>query len=210
MRQDTLVRSAVALIAALALAACSGQHASPTAPSGPVAEASVPAQGGAASQGPATLASTPAGSAANFEIRFMTGMIDHYQLAVRMAGLGVERAVHPELRSMCETIAMARANSLWQLQIWMEGWHGILYDPTLTPGDLKMRERLASLSGEAFEMALLEWMVRHDRTAVSEGRQCVNRASHVELRDSCAQMVESQSNQIGQMEAWRCQWYGQC
>ena len=46
----------------------------------------------------------PDPAAANYEVRFMTKMIDHHAMAVMMAEMCVERAIHPDLTSMCTGI----------------------------------------------------------------------------------------------------------
>ena len=77
-------------LAVLLLEGCSGQPAQPTAPSGlgTTAAASVAGTSGASAQTERlTVASAPAPSpaTANFEIKFMTDMIDHHYMAVMMA-----------------------------------------------------------------------------------------------------------------------------
>ena len=91
--------------AAAMLAACSGQPESPTAPSALNSAAPALTPGSsttAAHTGSVTIASAPAPSqsVSNFEIKFMTDMIDHHHMAVMMAEMGLAKAIHPELRSL--------------------------------------------------------------------------------------------------------------
>lgn len=199
---------------AVTVAACSGQPDSPTAPSA-LNSAAAPAAGSSATAGHTegvTIASAPAptASAANFEIKFMTDMIDHHQMAIEMAEICLDRAVHDELRTTCQNIIAAQSAEIQQMQSWLQQWYGITYQPTMKPGDQKMLDRLGSLSGAEFEIAFMEMMIKHHEKAIKEARRCLAKAAHPELREMCEDIIATQSAEIAQMEAWLCQWYGEC
>ena len=69
-----------------------------------------------------------------------------------------------------------------------------------------MMERLASLGGAEFEIAFMEMMTKHHEEAIKEGRHCLDRAYHTELRELCENIIRTQSP----MQTWLCQWYGEC
>jgi uncharacterized protein (DUF305 family) len=196
------------------LAACSGQPETPTAPSALNAtRASTPASSTtAAHAGGVTIASAPAPSpsTSNFEIKFMTDMIDHHHMAVMMAEMCIAKAIHPELRSLCENIRTAQMAEIEEMQAWLQDWYGIAYEPVMKPGDEKMMERLASLSGAEFEIAFMEMMIKHHEKAIKEGRHCLDKAYHAELRELCENIITTQSAEIAQMQTWLCQWYDEC
>jgi uncharacterized protein (DUF305 family) len=204
----------VAGLAAM-LAACSGQPESPTAPSAlssaPPASVSASSPMDTASGG-VTIASAPAPSpsTSNFEIKFMTDMIDHHQMAVMMAEMCIAKAIHPELRSLCESIRTAQMAEIEEMQAWLQDWYGITYQPVMKPGDQQMMERLAALSGAEFEIAFMEMMIKHHEKAIKEGQHCLDKAYHAELRELCQNIITTQSAEIALMETWLCQWYGQC
>ncbi|MEZ5292067.1 MAG: DUF305 domain-containing protein [Vicinamibacterales bacterium] len=197
------------------LAACSGQPESPTAPStlSSAPPASVPGSSATgAATGGVTIASAPApdSSASNFEIKFMTNMIDHHQMAVMMAEMCIAKAIHAELRSLCESIRTAQMAEIEEMQAWLQDWYGITYQPVMKPGDQQMMERLAALSGAEFEIAFMEMMIKHHEKAIKEGQHCLDKAYHAELRELCQTIITTQSAEIALMETWLCQWYGQC
>ena len=200
---------------AVMFAACSGQPELPTAPSAlnstPVA--SIPGASTIATHAAGvTVASAPAPSrsASNFEVKFMTDMIDHHHMAVMMADMCIAKAIHPELRSLCENIRTAQMTEIEEMQAWLQDWYGITYEPMMKPGDEKMMERLASLSGAEFEIAFMEMMIKHHEKAIKEGRHCLDKASHAELRNLCENIIRTQSAEIARMQTWLCQWYGEC
>lgn len=73
-----------------------------------------------------------------------------------------------------------------------------------------MMDHLASLSGAAFEIAFMEMMIEHHEKAIKEGRHCLDKAAHGELRRLCEDIIGTQSAEIAQMQTWLCRWYGEC
>ena len=161
---------------------------------------------------PAAAASQPAPdkATAKFEVRFLTGMIDHHAMAIEMAEACLENAEHPELEAMCEQIIAAQSQEIETMQSWLADWYGIAYAPEMKPGEMRMIEKLASLSGADFEISFMEMMIRHHRMAIMEAERCLDRAGHGELRAMCGDIVAAQTAEIEQLQAWLCEWYGRC
>ena len=198
------------------LSACGDR--SPTAPSalnsarsesmataGAIPSTGAPTQSITTQSGPA-----PTQSATNYEIKFMENMIDHHHMAVMMAEMCLAKAVHPELRSLCESIRTSQMAEIEEMQAWLQDWYGVTYEPVMKPGDEQMMDRLASLSGAEFEIAFMEMMIKHHEKAIKEGRHCLDKAYHTELRELCENIIRTQSAEIAQMQTWLCQWYGEC
>jgi uncharacterized protein (DUF305 family) len=152
----------------------------------------------------------PKKAQAKFEIKWMTGMIDHHHMAVMMGELCVDRAVHPELVAMCEEMVSAQMAEIEQMQGWLLDWYGVVYEPQMKPRDERMIARMADMEGEEFEMAFMEMMIRHHSQAIREGRVALRRTYHPELRDLAANIIETQSVEIVIMREWLCDWYGRC
>ena len=152
----------------------------------------------------------PTNAARQFEIDFLQDMIDHHAMAVMMAELCLEKDVRLELAALCEQIRSSQTQQIAQMQAWLQAWYGITYAPEMKPGDMKTMERLASLSGAAFEIEFMEMMIRHHRKAVVEGETCIRRADHEELRSLCETIIEEQSEEIALLQSWLCSWFGRC
>ena len=159
-----------------------------------------------------TIASGPAPTKAQarYEIDFLQNMIDHHMMAVMMAELCVKKAVHRELRSLCQDIIAAQSAEIGQMQGWLQDWYGISYEPRMTRGMQKEIDRLAALSGAEFEIAFMEMMIEHHSKAIREAERCVERAYHPELKQLCEGIIATQSAEIEQMQEWLCEWYGRC
>jgi len=160
----------------------------------------------------AAFAGAPASdkAAARYEVTFLKSMIDHHAMAVEMAELCMTRAIHEELRSMCEQIAAAQTREIQQMQSWLQDWYGITYEPQMTRQEMREMEQLSSLSGADFEVAFMEMMIRHHMGAIREASKCVESAEHEELRTLCENIITTQAAEIEQMRTWLCQWYQQC
>ena len=190
----------IGIIVACGLAACSPDNAL-----SPASDAVL------ARQGP-TVAAAPAPSqrTARYEIDFMQDMIDHHAMAVMMAEMCVDKAVHKELRRLCEDIIAAQTAEIEQMQSWLQQWYGISYAPQMKPADQRMMERLAALSPQEFEIAFMQMMIEHHEKAVREGETCLRRAYHPELIELCENIIEAQTAEIELMQEWLCAWYGIC
>lgn len=147
---------------------------------------------------------------AKFETKFMADMIDHHQMAIMMAEMCVDKAVHEELRSLCEQIIATQSQEQQTMQTWLQEWYGITYSPEMSPGMMKMMERMAAMTPTEFEIHFMKEMIRHHWQAVIEAGQCIRRAYHNELIELCEDIVLAQTAEIQQMQAWLCEWYGIC
>lgn len=159
----------------------------------------------AAADGPA-----PNPGTATYETNFMEGMIDHHVMAVEMSETCVQKAVHEELRALCEQIIAAQNAEIAMMQGWLQEWYGIGHEPQMMHGAMQRMEKVASLDGADYEVAFLESMIRHHRSAIVEGAQCLDRAYHPELQMLCENIIATQSDEIQQMRSWLCEWYGEC
>lgn len=169
---------------------------------------------GAASPGllPPVSAAEPAPkkATAQYEIRFMTGMIEHHMMAVMAAELCETRAVTPELLALCDQIKTTQMAEIETMQGWLQDWYGISYEPEMSPGMTRQMEQLAALSGAAFEIEFMKRMIRHHWGAIIEARQCERRVYHAELRELCRDIAAAQAEEITTMQGWLCSWYGVC
>lgn len=153
-------------------------------------------------------APAPDKATAKFEVRFMTNMIDHHAMAIMMAEMCTEKAIHEDLRTMCEEIIATQSQEMQMMQGWLQDWYGITYEPEMKmTGSMR---KLHELSGAEFEIAFMKMMIKHHRQAIKEGEMCLDKAYHSELKGLCQNIIETQSAEIRQMQTWLCEWYGIC
>ncbi len=152
----------------------------------------------------------PHAGIARYEIRFLQNMIDHHQMAVVTSMLCQERAVHDDLRRLCEGIEATQTAEIEQMQAWLSEWYGIEYEPEMSRRMEREMMMLAELEGEDFEIAFMEMMIEHHAGAITSGERCVMRAYHAELIELCENIVITQQMEIKIMEDWLCDWYDIC
>lgn len=152
-------------------------------------------------------ADAPAASeqAARFEADFLVDMIDHHAMAVMMAEMCIEKAVHPELVATCESIVASQSAQIEQMQGWLEDWYGISHTPEPSMAGM---QRLHRLDGEEFEVAFMREMIRHHWKAIREAERCLDDAEHAELLGLCEEIRSEQLAEIAQMQTWLEEWYG--
>ena len=149
----------------------------------------------------------PDPATSSYEVRFMTTMIDHHMMAVMMGEMCIERAIHPELTTMCQDIVANQTAEIETMQAWLQDWYGISYEPEVNHDSMA---RLMSLSGEEFEITFMRTMIRHHSRAVRAATRCVERAYHPDLISMCTGIVQVQLEEIQTLRTWLCQWYGIC
>ena len=152
-------------------------------------------------------APAPEKSAAKFEIDFMQDMIDHHLMAVMMAEMCREKAVHEELRQLCENILATQSQEMMMMQSWLQDWYGITYEPHMKH---HMMGRMEMMEGAEFEIMFMQMMIKHHRGAIKEGEKCLDHAYHPELLDLCQNIIDTQSQEIQMLQTWLCEWYGIC
>lgn len=145
-----------------------------------------------------------------FEVKFMENMIDHHSMAVVMAMLCEDRAVHPELLALCDQIMATQSAEIAEMQTWLEDWYGIYYEPEMNRKMERQIGSLEELNGGEFEVAFLEMMIEHHSKAIKEGRQCIKKAYHNELIELCEDIIAAQQREIIVMQNWLCEWYERC
>lgn len=149
-------------------------------------------------------------SVARYEVRFLEKMIDHHAMAVMMAQLCEDKAVHNDLKEMCSQMEEDQQAEITLMQSWLSDWYGITYQPAMQHNEMHRHERLAEKSGEEFETTFIAMMIRHHKQAVRMSDRCLDRAEHEPLQDTCQEIKTKQQSEISQMKTWLCQWYDKC
>lgn len=146
--------------------------------------------------------------AAEFEVDFMTDMIDHHAMAVMMAEICTEKAVHEELVATCESIVQTQSQEIAQMQTWLADWYGVSHEPEMTSGQMRSMAHLQRLEGADYEIAFMRSMIRHHWSAIREAEMCLANAEHTELLALCESIEAAQLEEITTMQAWLDEWYG--
>jgi uncharacterized protein (DUF305 family) len=155
-------------------------------------------------------ASEPAPSTAQqrFEVQFMTRMIDHHFMAVRMAQQCVAKARHQRLRDQCAEIARMQSEEIRMMRSWLRRWYHTDHRPHLGPSERAQLRELASVQGARFEIMVMRMFIDHHAIALVRAEDCISQAYHDRLRDTCRMIVETQRAEIARFRSWLRAWYG--
>ncbi|MFD8521849.1 DUF305 domain-containing protein [Streptomyces capillispiralis] len=215
IRNRSIVRRAVAVVAAgtaaLVLAACGGDG------SGAAGHGGHDATGAPSATAPSATASASQGRHNAADVAFAQGMIPHHRQAVEMADLAPDRARSAEVKKLAEDIKKAQAPEIRTLSGWLTSWgeevpaegapdhsaheahgthgtHGM--DGMMTEKEMS---DLGNASGEAFDTAFLEMMIRHHEGAVEMAKAEQADGAHGPAMTMAGRIITSQSAEIEQM-----------
>lgn len=136
-------------------------------------------------------APAPTRAQTQYEIRFMTDMIDHHHMAIMMSQICLTNATHEELEALCAEIIVAQQQEIATMQSWLQDWYGVSHAPEMTQGAMQRMERMAEMYGAEFEIAFMKSMIRHHWKAVVRASGCLDRAYHEQLTEMCADIIEA-------------------
>lgn len=142
------------------------------------------------------------------EIRLLRDLIDGHNLAIQMSQVCVQKAVRPELRSLCEGVISAQTQQIQTMQSWLNNWYGITYQPTSNNFGENVVNQLASLSGSEFEIEFMKSLTSHHWGAIEFGGEIIDRAYHHQFVDLGASVVTEQVNEINQLRTMLREVYG--
>jgi uncharacterized protein (DUF305 family) len=216
---DAVKRLPSLLLAALALAACSGNSSEDAQTAGETAPNIV--QPGAPGEPTRTL--TPEELAkleptvhTDADVEFVRGMIHHHAQALRMTALVPKRSTWADLELLARRMDISQESEIEQMRRWLEERgerapelhrvhghaHGTgqrLMPGMLTEAELKQLERAR---GKSFDRLFLRFMIRHHEGAVQMVNDLYGADGGVEPEvDALARHIDSdQLIEIGRME----------
>lgn len=152
----------------------------------------------------------PQPSVAQLEIKYMEETIDHHLAGIVMATMCVEKAIHEELRQLCQQSIVSQQRQIALYRTWLQEWYGITYEGEIPTNAAQDIRRLSELSGAEFENEFLTEFSKHHLGIIKKSDDVVRRAYHDELRREALMTIVNQSRQVIMMQAWDCEWYGDC
>lgn len=160
------------------------------------------------------------------DVGFAQDMSVHHRQGVLMASIARERSTDPAIRALAFDIETTQLEQVGRMQGWLSLWDAAPL-PTgphmawmsgidshsghdggtpgagvqVMPGMASDEEiaRLRSLSGTEFDVLFLQLMTRHHQGGVPMMRETAERAQLPQVRNLAAQMLVSQSNEVGYM-----------
>ena len=60
---------------------------------------------------------------ANFDLRFINGMIPHHEGAVEMAKAALSKSKRPEIQKLAQAIITSQNTEIQEMQAWKQAWY---------------------------------------------------------------------------------------
>ncbi|RDI95365.1 DUF305 domain-containing protein [Meiothermus sp. QL-1] len=146
-------------------------------------------------------------SGRDFDIAYMSMMIEHHRGAVEMAEAILKLSKEARIRKAAQEIIAVQNKEIAQLTGWLKAWYGVAPSPRylqmMRAGMEPMQRstRQGMQTGRA-ERAFLEGMIPHHEEAVAMSRLCLQKAGRLELKRFCQEVIALQSREVAQFRAW--------
>lgn len=159
---------------------------------------------------------------AEFDLRFIDGMILHHQGAIVMAESALAASDRPEIQQLAQDIIAAQTDEIAQLEAWRQAWYPdagdelVMYHAdmghtmTMTPemqAAMTMAMDLGPADGD-YDRRFINAMIPHHEGALVMAEQVLAHSDRPELKALATQILTSQQTEIDQMQQWRQDWYG--
>ncbi len=160
---------------------------------------------------------------ADYDLRFIDGMILHHQGAVVMAEEALEKSTRPELKQLSTEIIAAQKQEIAQMQGWRTSWYAnapstpMGYSSSMghmmAMGQAQMNSMMMSgdlgAADAQFDLRFINAMIPHHEGALVMAKDALEKSSRPEIKQLAQAILDSQAGEISQMQQWRKDWYNQ-
>jgi uncharacterized protein (DUF305 family) len=160
---------------------------------------------------------------ADYDLRFIDGMLMHHQGAVNMAEEALNKSKRPEIKTLAQDIIAAQNREISQMKEWRTAWYSKA-DSTPMAYHSQMGHMMAMTdeqkqgmmmsmdlgAGDAeFDLRFINAMVPHHEGALVMAKDALNKSQRPEVKKLAQDILTSQQGEIEQMNQWRKDWYNQ-
>ena len=158
---------------------------------------------------------------AEFDLRFIDGMILHHQGAIAMSQEALKNSQRPEILQLAQDIIAAQEKEIAQLQAWRSAWYpdapaeffgwnsSMNHTMAMSPEEMSMMRMDGDLgpADAEFDLRFLDMMIPHHEGAVVMAEDALANSSHPEIKTLSESIISSQQAEIDEMKQWREDWY---
>jgi uncharacterized protein (DUF305 family) len=159
---------------------------------------------------------------ANYDLRFIDGMMPHHQGAIAMAKEALQKSKRPEIKKLAEAIIKAQQTEITQMQKWRKGWYpkasstpmawstemGHMMAMTASQKQGMMMSMELGAADANFDLRFLNAMIPHHEGALVMAKDAQTKTKRPEIKKLAQDILSSQQSEIAQMQQWRKSWYG--
>ena len=141
-----------------------------------------------------------------FEIAFMSEMIEHHAGALEMANMAAPKARRAEVKKAAQKLAASQQQEIAQMTSWLQAWYQQKPDPELR-GLMKtdmapMMAAFREACQRDCDTAFLTHMRHHHQMAIDMAQMALEKSVHLQLRELARKMVSDQAREVAQFAAW--------
>lgn len=160
---------------------------------------------------------------ANYDLRFIDGMILHHQGAVVMAEEAQRKSNRSEMKKLAADIITAQQKEIAQMKAWRTSWYA---NAATTPmgysssmghmmpmdqgqmNSMMMSGDLGAADNQ-FDLRFINGMIPHHEGALVMAKDALAKSTRPEIKQLAEAILSSQTGEIDQMKKWRKDWYNQ-
>ncbi|MDP3685199.1 MAG: DUF305 domain-containing protein [bacterium] len=156
------------------------------------------------------------------DAHFIEQMIPHHEDAITMAKLALEKAQHPEIKQLSQSIIDSQSKEINQMKTWYKEWfgrevptgtqvmgqHGMMGGRGMHMGMMGNESDIQRLEQAAnFDRVFIEEMIPHHQMAVMMASMLKNGTQRAEMRQLTDDIIAAQTREIVQMRQWYDAWF---
>jgi uncharacterized protein (DUF305 family) len=153
-----------------------------------------------------TAPASASGPRSKGERAFLVDMVAHHAMAIDMAEMAKEKAVHQELKDLADDIIRTQTAEIDRMRSWLKNWYGRSTGEDHMGGDHEM-QMLEDASGAEFEVRFIAMMSVHHTQAVERARAVRRSRLHGKTRRLTRAIITAQKREIAQLQEWLVDWY---
>jgi uncharacterized protein (DUF305 family) len=160
---------------------------------------------------------------ANYDLRFIDGMILHHQGAVVMAQEAQQKSTRPEIKKLAADIITAQQEEISKMKAWRTAWYTNVaatpmgYSSTMGHMMPMSQEQINSMimssdlgaADNQFDLRFINGMIPHHEGALVMAKDALAKSNRPEIKQLAEAILASQTGEIDQMKKWRKDWYNQ-
>ena len=155
----------------------------------------------------------------NIDEHFIEQMVPHHDGAIAMANMALQKATHPEVKTLAKVIIEAQSKEIKDMQDWYKSWFGgdvkvgntySMMGGMMSQGGMHMggQQDLTTLENAAdFDKAFIEEMIPHHQLAIMMAQMLQAGTNRPEMLQLAKNIITSQSEEITKMQGWYKSWY---
>jgi len=157
--------------------------------------------------------------ASTIDRHFIEQMIPHHDGAIAMANLALQKATHPEIKTLATAIIAAQTAEIQSMNGWYQDWFttavpkastGMMGGGMMSGFGMHFggQEDMTILQNAPdFDKAFIEEMIPHHQMAIMMANMLASGTNRPEMQQLAKNIISSQSKEIQQMQGWYVQWY---